>query len=596
MKVPMPMETLHIHRLRLFSRILHWNDEFMIGAILQNHHLAQEASWLHGVFSALEWMREQLSDDEFISEVWGIHELHGWKSLQPKARIIKNLIKRAGRSHQLRIAAQCELQQADITQTDILKAMGWTLETPETQTDTESTSHFCPTCNAAFQSQAALATHQQRTHHDRMAVRQVVKDGCCRACRKQFHTRPRLIQHLQYGTTRCWIAHLRCLEPLPTDQVIALDSMDRERGRALHQHGLKQKEDDLACRSCTQQEFDAVQAVRHEWHGASLPDPSDEELKRWEQIGLLPPGEWGRDKTVRGTKTFGIPNVMEDTQSLERAMLNGVARWQPDYDWVPRPLANNQKYVLIFFARHRRSNDIADWVARESSLIPIPIDTAIHEQRGNIFNDELWWRLISARKVIAAHGAPPCESFSMARWLVIAERKFPRPLRNRQYPWGMKCRSLREIIQCLTGNSLFLRVYLLLLWVFANGGAISLEHPRGPSAHGEGWCIWFSAVIQRLLLHPETGICTFLQGPLGRPFAKPTSMLLGRLKELPTDIYSSYLPNWSPSVFLGGLDSSGKWKTTAAKEYPEKLCALLARSYIRFSQNALTEGTESDPE
>ena len=57
----------------------------------------------------------------------------------------------------------------------------------------------------------------------------------------------------------------------------------------------------------------------------------------------------------------------------------------------------------------------------------------------------------------------------------------------------------------------------------------------------------------------------FLQGPLGQPFAKPTSILAGRVPALPGIIYGLYQPRWKPTERLGGKESNGTaWRTAKA--------------------------------
>ena len=88
----------------------------------------------------------------------------------------------------------------------------------------------------------------------------------------------------------------------------------------------------------------------------------------------------------------------------------------------------------------------------------------------------------------------------------------------------------------------------------------------------------------------------FIQGPLGQPFTKPTSILAGRLSSLPGTIYGLYQPRWRPTEWLGGRDSSGKaWRTSKAKQYPPKLCQAIAMAHLAQAASLHCEGEESDP-
>ena len=170
-------------------------------------------------------------------------------------------------------------------------------------------------------------------------------------------------------------------------------------------------------------------------------------------------------------------------------------------------------------------------------------------------------------------------------------------MRTQEYPFGLPGMTLRELVQCVNGGSLFLRVLTILLYIHAFGGATTLEHPKGPQDESEhlAWSIWMSSMIQRILLDGQMQMITFMQGPLGRPFWKPTRLLAGRLEGLAGDLYRQYQPNWRPSMWLGGKHSDGSWRTMAAKEYPPKLCEILAHAYIKHSASVPTEGTEQTP-
>ena len=594
-QIPMPMETLYLSRLKLCCQILQENDQFSIAAILHNAGVAGDMSWLYGVQCAIEWMCQQIGVEWMPEGFQQLDQYETWNKYQTFAKKWKLLIGKAEKAHMLRVRAMCDLVHADREQQRILKEMGWLHEEPNHDEPEEMSEIRCLECGANFHTEASLAVHQQRKHKHRIAMRRLVQHTCCFACSKQFHTRARVLQHLHFGTTTCWIKYLRNVEPLSVEQATELDDQDRQRGIALHQRGIKRLSDDQACRTCTEQELNASPAVIMSWDEVPDHEPCETELQTWKQIGLLPPGQGGRDVTIRQQTAFTVPNVLHDVQQWERQMVCDVSKWKPPEDQVPRPLACNLKFVLLFFAGHRRSFDVADWISRESGLVPIPIDTAIDENWGNVFDDRLWWQLIAARRVVAGHGGPPCESFSLARWLEVEGQKYPRPLRDSTFPWGLPYRNLREVLQSTTGEALFLRVVILLMFIFQMGGAVSLEHPRGPPEGGQAWCVWFSAILRRWQLERRVNTMTFLQGPLGREFSKPTTMLIGRLEDLPKAVYQAYQPGWKPTTTLGGKAADGSWRTAAAKQYPEVLCREMARAYIRYPNQIQTEGEESDP-
>eukprot|EP00435_Cladocopium_sp_Y103_P000715 s5765_g1.t1 len=162
--------------------------------------------------------------------------------------------------------------------------------------------------------------------------------------------------------------------------------------------------------------------------------------------------------------------------------------------------------------------------------MPIAVDLAVSAEHGNILQSDKWEHLIRSRRIAGAHGAPPCKTYSMARWLQLPDQPCPQPLRDRAQPWGREGLNLKQIMQCHSGTMLMMQTLRLLLLVYAFGGSISLEHPKGEWDHEEKWCIWLAGLVRWLLLGPQLELCTFLQGPLGQVSPKPTT---GENDELP---------------------------------------------------------------
>ena len=118
---------------------------------------------------------------------------------------------------------------------EICSEMGWTKQQHMDEAVEEPSCVQCGDCGKCFKNGAALATHEQRVHQKRIALRRFVVDGVCRACGKLFHTRARLLTHLHVGKGKCWLFHLRRFAPLTSEQAGALDDHDRTAGQALHQ-------------------------------------------------------------------------------------------------------------------------------------------------------------------------------------------------------------------------------------------------------------------------------------------------------------------------------------------------------------------------
>ena len=594
---PMPLELLHLNRLRLWVHLIQVSDDFMIAAVLNNFRWAKEKSWLHSVLNSFQWLKEQVSTALVPPEIDHLEVFQTWKDLQPHVRYFKKLLRKARHCHMLRVKTLCQLQDHAKFQHEVWRDMNCEQAAQPKEDDNQEKSP-CPQCGKCFPSQAALAVHQTKAHKQKMAIRRFATDPSCRVCARYFHTRSRLLTHWQYGSTPCWIAIMRTFRPMSEHEACQLDEEDKRKGQALHQKGIKSVEVDCQWRQCTAEELtDAL--PRHD--GADTFDtslPSDIELQQWSDLGMLPPGQGGRPRTIRQLDEPQVCNVIAATRQFEKQMCREVCEWEQTDDWIPRPLSLGERYVLVLFSGHRRYGDICSWLEWDGRLRPIPIDLAISKQHGNAFDCHLWERLIRARKVVGAHSGPPCETYTEARWLYcpeLPEDKQPRPLRDTCDPWGMTDRRPDEVQQVSIGTWLMLIALRITLLVLLHGGCSSLEHPRGPVPGGRRWCIWHSAFVAEILKLRCTRTCTFMQGPLGKEYAKPTTLLLGRMHRLPGQIFASYQPHWRPTQVLGGRDGS-TWKTTAAKAYPSELSRLIANAFLEHSEDLISDGETPEPD
>ena len=580
----MPMEILFVEKLRLMIHILQAGDELMWAAVVSNHECAQEQSWISSLRTACEWLKEQIGDVSLPSQLWDLHDEAAWKSLQPYARQLKKLVKQAQLAHKSRIRTLCTLKKHGEWQKTMMQEMGWlSSEKMDTDPEEETEGVQCSQCPYHAKDNAALAVHLAKKHGHRMAVRRFVEASTCVVCKRTYHTRPRVLQHLHAGSTDCWLTLLRTFHPMSEDQARALDERDKQQQVAAHQRALRAFEKDKQWRPANPGELEVTILTRRHQTVALDQPITDQERDEWTQFGTLPTGQGGRPKTQRALQEQKLRNVIADTAKVENQLLHRATTWEKTGSHVPRPLTDGRRFVLLFFSGHRRMGDIASWIAWQGDLIPVCIDLAVHETHGDVARFGLWEALIRTGRVCAGHAGPPCETFSLARWLPNPESIFPRPLRNAAQPWGMTNRTKSEVLQAEVGTYLMVCALRLLTMIFFFGGCTSLEHPRGPNCADTQWAIWFSGFVRELLRLDRMQLMAMLQGPLGRPFAKPTRLLLGRLEDLPRSIYAAYNKAWKPTKTLGGRE--GKvWRTAEAKVYPTEMSRLLAHAYIRFAQ------------
>ena len=81
-------------------------------------------------------------------------------------------------------------------------------------------------CGATFASRTALAVHSRILHGSINAADQRVTGTSCLRGRKQYHSRPRLVAHLQRGSAECLAAYLDHVPPLDVGDYRALKKAD----------------------------------------------------------------------------------------------------------------------------------------------------------------------------------------------------------------------------------------------------------------------------------------------------------------------------------------------------------------------------------
>ena len=284
---PMPQAILHIQKLKLFLQIVKSEDESMIDAILAHGKLIGERFWLAELESAVEWFAQNRGEIDWPD--FGIRDLRdpsAWKWAKNAHATIKKWVRQATKAHKIRIAVLTKLKHYNQGQQDILKEWGWTHNPPLHTEDTDAIAPFeeCPDCGKQFKTKADVAVHQQRVHGKRIAVRRYVVDGCCRTCHRNFHSRARLIQHLHYGATTCWVKHMRKYIPMTQQEAAILDAKNSSDGLAHHQRGLSERQRGQTWRPCTDEEKKEVLQVKSDELEGEI---REDEIKQWEKIGLL---------------------------------------------------------------------------------------------------------------------------------------------------------------------------------------------------------------------------------------------------------------------------------------------------------------------
>lgn len=205
----------------------------MVMAILANFRIAGERSWLANLQKSVASLVEQTGREGVPDHLHRLDTVEHWQELQDYAVLLRKRVKRAEVAHLQRVATLVTLQQHATFQDQVFTDIGWT--PPPIDDAPVEVSHECDICHQSFASSAALAVHLSHRHGTRIACRRFALDATCRVCARFYHTRARLLLHLQNSSTNCWVPHMRHFVPLSPERAGELDALDRDRYQAGHQ-------------------------------------------------------------------------------------------------------------------------------------------------------------------------------------------------------------------------------------------------------------------------------------------------------------------------------------------------------------------------
>ena len=239
-----PDALLHVCRLRLFANLLAAPDDLLPRAVEVNLvacGAAPERSWFGCLQAALDWLEATVGQATLIAGLRALQPLDLLAARGDLAKGLKRALHQAVSAHQLQLQMIVDLVDADDWIQKELVDSGWTCRVPSDQ-QAERARYRCPDCSASFKGEAHLATHRQRVHQQYVAARSFVLSSRCPACKKDFHTRPRALKHVQYQSTRCLPWLLEHGIPVSDDLARSLDAADAAKLCEERRSGIRSKE------------------------------------------------------------------------------------------------------------------------------------------------------------------------------------------------------------------------------------------------------------------------------------------------------------------------------------------------------------------
>eukprot|EP00438_Fugacium_kawagutii_P006786 Skav223659 [mRNA] locus=scaffold1275:81814:87091:- [translate_table: standard] len=249
-------------------------------------------------------------------------------------------------------------------------------------------------------------------------------------------------------------------------------------------------------------------------------------------------------------------------------------------------------YILYLYAGSRRYGDTHAWAEHFSALYNcrirvLAIDIVFNAALCDMMRPasrQFWHRLLAdGLFVFWLLMAPPCETWSVARWLSkLRNDHGPVPLRDTSNLWGYRHLTVRQLHQVRVANELLQVSLLFAATATRVGVAWALEHPALPSLDIAA-SIWKLPQVIRLQNHAHTKTHLILQGLFGGVAAKPTFIMAHALDSLGF-LFQFWAacgqsgPMWMPLV---GKDSSGNFRTARAKQYPPRLNAVFIEAFCQ---------------
>jgi hypothetical protein len=237
-------------------------------------------------------------------------------------------------------------------------------------------------------------------------------------------------------------------------------------------------------------------------------------------------------------------------------------------------LAEKGRYVADLFSGHggvARAVRAAGFTAREWELL--------HGSHGDLTSPLVRKTIkedCKRHRVIAAMLAPPCSSFSPARYRTSV-------IRSRKFPWGLPGIPDHEQVKVDIGNKCFLATFDLIRCFNQHGIPWILENPHASKC-------WYLPQLDKLLHSANCHVVVADFCQFGTKWRKRTRFLCGNID--PLDLQRVNLKcsghGWcsatnKPHFQLTGSNNKGIPWTRIAQPYPTKLCHALA--------HALTSGT-----
>eukprot|EP00435_Cladocopium_sp_Y103_P026265 s2233_g6.t1 len=543
LQLPSPSELLRVARLRYLGSLLACPETASWGL------LNLDRQWIQLVEDDLMWMHSQLHHSSDLQPPKD--NLDQWMNLIIWHRPYwKRLVKRASRHAILQRSRHYRLLDFHRNVFTLLSQCGQTAPLPASTMVEPGPVFGCMLCQVSCKTKGGEGAHMNRKHGQVCPVRTLFQGTQCAVCLKEFFTHGKLKSHL----LRCrscrtkWLgrANLVCPAPGIGSHVDRQQEIVHDRALPPLQAAGPQLQFDREC------DFLAYDLELHDELALLLLDlPLDQSpvamirqflcsrpiswtqccatldvliadfLEVTEDFGahssaaliealqfLREPGSWAFlvNEPPSSQSTF------QDLPAVENAMID-FEFIEQNFCQVPRQW-NRDRVILHAFAGRRRKGDVQffldqfqacqqDGVTLHTASVDILYDLILGDVARRQTQD-FWYHAIDAQQVVAFLGGPPCESWSKARAVQVAdERRGPRIVRDADHLWGLLSLRIKELLQIILGNDLLTFTVMCLLRLARVGGVGIMEHPADPS-EDDAASVW-RLPVKRISASPVYG-------------------------------------------------------------------------------------------
>ena len=290
MSVISPRDMLKCAVVRQFAMMVQWADEEYLAPILELAGYEIEGSWtMKCIEYHNEMTRARGHDAEAVTTFQDLIDLYR-KGMSKKT--VENMVKKF-QKHKLHVQKEAWKIQKDAQQ-----------QRRQSKPQTEA-QYECTMCSMVFVSKTARAVHQRHKHHRFAEAAHFAPGTTCFACARQYFTRSRLVQHLQYGPTRCLEKIRNMIHPMSAQQVEDLCRLENEKIRRARQSGRRTGEQK---RTFVQDGFQEVEDIFGRWNDdLSVIDFTREENEEREQLT-----QWELDNDL-----ISLCEELQDTENQE---------------------------------------------------------------------------------------------------------------------------------------------------------------------------------------------------------------------------------------------------------------------------------------